>query len=139
VPFVAAPAKSGAWRDRWLASGEREGHPARIGAVTETGQPDDWLTAIANGCGVALAPQSAARYYACPGITYRPVTGVSPSRVGVAWPPDADTNPVVQDFVRCCLDTQPTNGDREASATGHNDARQTPRNQARRDGSRREP
>jgi DNA-binding transcriptional LysR family regulator len=106
-PFVAAPAETGAWRDWWLATGEREGHPARIGAVTETGQPDDWLTAIANGCGVALAPQSAARYYARPGITYRPVTGVSPSQVGVAWPPDADTNPVVQDFVRCCLDNKP--------------------------------
>jgi DNA-binding transcriptional LysR family regulator len=106
-PFVAAPAETGAWRDWWLATGEREGHPARIGAVTETGQPDDWLTAIANGCGVALAPQSAARYYARPGIAYRPVTGVSPSQVGVAWPPDADTNPVVQDFVRCCLDNKP--------------------------------
>ena len=106
-PFVAAPAETGAWRDWWLATGEREGRPARIGAVTETGQPDDWLTAIANGYGVALAPQSATRYYAHPGITYRPVTGVSPSQAGVAWPPDADTNPVVNDFVRCCLDNKP--------------------------------
>jgi DNA-binding transcriptional LysR family regulator len=106
-PFVAAPAETGAWRDWWLAAGEREGHPVRIGAVTETGQPDDWLTAIANGDGVALAPESAARYYARPGIIYRPVTGVSPSRVGVAWPPDADTNPVIADFIRCCLDTKP--------------------------------
>jgi DNA-binding transcriptional LysR family regulator len=55
-PFVAAPAETGAWRDWWLAAGEREGHPVRIGAVTETGQPDDWLTAIANGYSVALAP-----------------------------------------------------------------------------------
>jgi DNA-binding transcriptional LysR family regulator len=54
------------------------------------------------GYGVALAPESAARYYAHPGIAYRPVTGVSPSRVGVAWPPAADANPVIQDFVRCC-------------------------------------
>jgi DNA-binding transcriptional LysR family regulator len=106
-PFVAAPAETGWWRDWWLAAGEREGHPVRIGAVTETGQPDDWLTAIANGYGIALAPESAARYYARPGITYRPVTGVSPSQVGVAWPPDADTNPVVQDFIRCCLDNKP--------------------------------
>ncbi|MPZ85582.1 MAG: LysR family transcriptional regulator [Actinophytocola sp.] len=106
-PFVAAPAETGWWRDWWLAAGEREGHPVRIGAVTETGQPDDWLTAIANGHGVALAPQSAARYYARPGITYRPVTGISPSQVGVAWPPDADTNPVICDFVRCCLDNRP--------------------------------
>jgi DNA-binding transcriptional LysR family regulator len=101
-PFVAAPAETGSWRDWWLATGEREGHPVRIGAVTDSGQPDDWLTAIANGYGVALAPESAARYYAHPGIAYRPVTGVSPSQVGVAWPPAADANPVIQDFVRCC-------------------------------------
>ncbi|HEX4657705.1 MAG TPA: LysR family transcriptional regulator [Streptosporangiaceae bacterium] len=104
-PFVAATAETGWWRDYWLATGEREGHPVRIGAVTD--QPDAWLTAIANGYGVALTPESAARYYARPGITYRPVTGVSPSQVGVAWPPANDTNPVVQDFVHCCLDNKP--------------------------------
>src|SRR5216683_6622308 len=104
-PFVAAPAETGWWRDYWLATGEREGHPVRIGAVTN--QPDTWLTAIANGYGVALTPESAARYYARPGITYRPVTCVSPSQVGVAWPPANDTNPVVQDFIRCCLDNRP--------------------------------
>ena len=106
-PFVAAPAETGAWRDWWLATDEREGHPVRIGAVTQTGQPDDWMTAIANGYGVALAPESGARYYARPGITYRPVTGISASEVAIAWPPDADTNPVIQDFVRCCLDSKP--------------------------------
>ncbi|TMR88336.1 LysR family transcriptional regulator [Nonomuraea basaltis] len=101
-PFVAAPLGTGRWRDYWLATDEREGHPPRIGAVTD--QPDDWLNAIANGYGIALAPQSAARFYARPGIVYRPVTGVSPSQVGVAWAPSADANPLVQDFVRCCLD-----------------------------------
>ncbi|MFL4904048.1 LysR family transcriptional regulator [Streptomyces sp. MMS24-I2-30] len=100
-PFVAAPPESGAWRDYWLAAGEREGHPVRVGSVTDL--PDDWLSAIANGYGIALAPESAARYYARPGIVYRPVSGVSPSRVGVAWAPADDTNPVVQDFVRSCL------------------------------------
>jgi DNA-binding transcriptional LysR family regulator len=106
-PFVAAPAETGWWRDWWLATDEREGHPVHIGAVTETGQPDDWLTAIASGYGVAFAPESATRYYARPDIVYRPVTGVSPSRVGVAWPPAADNDPVVQDFVRCCLANRP--------------------------------
>jgi DNA-binding transcriptional LysR family regulator len=105
-PFVAATAETGWWRDYWLATGERQGHPVRVGAVTD--QPETWLTAIANGDGIALVPESAARYYARPGITYRPVTGVSPSQVGVAWPPANDTNPVVQDFVRCCLDNKPT-------------------------------
>jgi DNA-binding transcriptional LysR family regulator len=102
-PFVAAPPETGWWRDWWLGAEEREGHPVRIGAVTSSGQPDDWLTAIANGHGIALAPESAARYYARPGVIYRPVIGVSPSQVGVAWPLTADASPAVQDFVRCCL------------------------------------
>src|SRR5215470_6082199 len=104
-PFVAAPTETGFWRDYWLATSERQGHPVRIGSVTD--QPDTYLTAIANGDGIALVPESAARYYARPGITYRPVTGVSPSQVGVAWAPANDANPVVQDFVRCCLDNRP--------------------------------
>ncbi|MFI9202545.1 LysR family transcriptional regulator [Streptomyces sp. NPDC053048] len=99
-PFVAAPPETGRWRDHWLAADERDGRPVRIGAVTE--HPDDWLSAIANGYGVALAPESSARFYARPGITYRPVNGVSPSRVGVAWAPADDSNPVVRAFVRCC-------------------------------------
>lgn len=100
-PFVAAPVETGRWRDYWLAADERDGRPVRVGAVTE--HPDEWLSAIANGYGIALAPRSAARFYARPGVTYRPVTGVSSSRVGVAWAPSADADPVVQDFVRCCL------------------------------------
>jgi DNA-binding transcriptional LysR family regulator len=104
-PFVAAPPESGRWREFWLATDEREGHPVRVGAVTD--QPDDWLSAIANGYGIALAPASAARFYARPGIAYRPVSGVSPSQVGVAWAGADDTDPVVQDFVRCCLDSGP--------------------------------
>ncbi|MEV7341750.1 LysR family transcriptional regulator [Streptomyces sp. NPDC093544] len=103
-PFVAALPESGWWRDYWLATDERDGHPVRIGAVTD--QPDDWLSAIANGYGVALAPESAARFYARPGIVYRPVSGVSPSRVGIAWAPADDSDPVVQAFVRCCLDNR---------------------------------
>ncbi|MCM2416902.1 LysR family transcriptional regulator [Streptomyces sp. RKAG293] len=115
-PFVAAPTESGWWRDHWLATDERDGHPVRIGAVTD--QPDDWLSAIANGYGVALAPESAARFYARPGVSYRPVSGVSPSQVGVAWAPADDTDPVIQDFVRCCLDTRPPNATTGGSAGG---------------------
>ncbi|MFG3437656.1 LysR family transcriptional regulator [Nonomuraea sp. NPDC047897] len=105
-PFVAAPPETGRWRDYWLAADEREGNPVRVGAVTD--QPDEWLSAIANGYGVALAPASAARFYARPGVVYRPVSGVSPSHVGVAWAPADDTDPVVRDFVRCCTDSRPT-------------------------------
>ncbi|MFB6556382.1 LysR family transcriptional regulator [Streptomyces sp. NPDC056405] len=103
-PFVAAPPETGRWREYWLAADERDGHPVRVGAVTE--QPDDWLSAIANGYGIALAPESAARFYTRPGVVHRPVTGVSPTSVGVAWAPADDDNPVVQDFVRCCRETR---------------------------------
>jgi DNA-binding transcriptional LysR family regulator len=103
-PFVAAPAETGAWRDFWLATDELGGQPPRVGAVPATAQPDDWLSAIANGDGVALAPESATRFYTRPGVVYRPVSGVSPSQVAVAWSPAADADPVVRDFVRSCLD-----------------------------------
>jgi len=105
-PYVAAPAETGEWRDYWLAAGERDGRPPRVGAVTE--HPDDWLSAIANGYGIALAPASAARFYARPGVVYRPVTGVAPSRVGVAWAPAADADPVVREFVRHCREAVAT-------------------------------
>ncbi|MVU75893.1 LysR family transcriptional regulator [Nocardia sp. ET3-3] len=100
-PFVAAPPETGAWRDYWLAADEREGHPIRIGAVAD--RTDDWLNAIANGYGIALAPESSTRFFARPGIVYRPLTGVTPTRVGVAWRPAQDADPVVADFLRSCL------------------------------------
>ncbi|MFD9084460.1 LysR family transcriptional regulator [Streptomyces erythrochromogenes] len=81
-PFVAAGAETGAWREHWLAAAEREGHPVRVGAVTS--RPDEWLGAVAGGC-VALAPASAAHFYSHPGVVFRPVRGVPPSRVGLAW------------------------------------------------------
>ncbi|MFI5547798.1 LysR substrate-binding domain-containing protein [Streptomyces sp. NPDC051815] len=80
-PFVAAGAETGAWREHWLAAEERGGHPVRVGAVTS--RPDEWLGAVAGGC-VALAPASAAHFYSHPDVVFRPVRGVSPSRVGLA-------------------------------------------------------
>jgi len=74
-PFVAAPTETDWWRDWWLAVGEREDHPVRIGAVTETGQPDDWLTAIAYDEGIALAPASA--------TTHAPTSPTGPSQASV--------------------------------------------------------
>jgi len=100
-PVVAAPRETGSWSDYWVAMEERKGHPIRIGAVTE--HPDDWLSAIANGYGIAFPPASSARFYSRPGIVYRPLIGISPSQVAIAWAPAADGDPVVKDFVHCCL------------------------------------
>ena len=103
-PVIVAPALKGTWRDHWLATSERDGREVRIGAVTE--QPDEFLSAIANGYGIALVPASTARFFARPGVVYVPVTGVSPSEVGVAWLPDAGE--AAADFVRCCLEVTPS-------------------------------
>ncbi|MDN3239717.1 LysR family transcriptional regulator [Glycomyces tritici] len=96
-PFIAAPGATGAFRDHWIAAEARGGRPVRIGAVTE--HPDDWLSAIANGDGIALAPDSAARYYARPDIVYREVTGITPSTVALAWPKAASPTPALADFI----------------------------------------
>ncbi|MGA5251532.1 LysR family transcriptional regulator [Streptomyces sp. NRRL F-5527] len=83
-PFVAAGAETGAWRDHWLGAEDRDDeHPVRVGAVTS--RPDEWLGAVAGG-NVALAPASAARFYAHPDVVFRPVRGLSPTRVGLARP-----------------------------------------------------
>ena len=96
-PFVAAPESTGTFRDHWLEIEARGGRPVRIGAVTEL--PDDWLSAIAAGDGIAIAPESAARFYARPDIAYRPVTGVTPSTVALAWPKGAARSGALADFV----------------------------------------
>ena len=54
-------------------------------------------------------------FYARQGITYRPVTDISPSQVGVAWAPAADSNPIVHDFVPCYLDSRPPQHDQTSS------------------------
>ncbi|MFI6283923.1 LysR family transcriptional regulator [Streptomyces sp. NPDC051018] len=100
-PFVAVPADAEGWRDYWLATEEREGHPVRIGAVAHN--PDEWLNAIAQGQGISLTPEATARFYQRPDVVYRPVTGVSPSRVGVAWARTEETDAAVDAFVRSCL------------------------------------
>lgn len=56
------------------------------------------MQAILTGHGLSLAFTSAARYYAPPGITYRPIARLPPSTVGVAHRHDT-RNPAVDDFV----------------------------------------
>jgi hypothetical protein len=66
---------------------------------------------VGKGCGLdQIQPQRRGqvpevRQPVAQGITYRPVTGVSPSEVCVAWPPASEADPVLQDFVACCLES----------------------------------
>ncbi|MDJ0466587.1 LysR family transcriptional regulator [Streptomyces sp. H27-C3] len=100
-PFVATPPESGWWREYWLASDERGGRPVRVGGVARN--PDEWLAAIASGYGISLTPAATARFYRRPDVVYRPVTGVSPSQVAVAWRPAGQQSAAVEDFISSCL------------------------------------
>ncbi|WP_067532794.1 LysR family transcriptional regulator [Nocardia crassostreae] len=100
-PFVASPPESGWWRDFWIGLDARPADTAVIGAIAHS--TDEWLTAIANGFGLSFTPAASARYYPRPGIAYRPVRGIGPSRVAAAWPACADADPVVGEFIRCCV------------------------------------
>jgi DNA-binding transcriptional LysR family regulator len=86
-------------------SGHRRtpGPPGHIGAEPTEANPTP-ITAIANGSGIALVPQSAARYYAAPASPTGP-SGVSPARSACQSP--ITTANHRQGFRRCCLDNKP--------------------------------
>lgn len=109
-PFVAAPPESGAWRDFWIGADSRPPETVVVGALAHN--TDEWLTAIGNGFGISFTPASSARYYPRPGVEYRPVTGIGPMVVGVAWPAVADSNPLVHSFVDCCTAATHADGPR---------------------------
>ncbi|WP_280366493.1 LysR family transcriptional regulator [Nocardia wallacei] len=109
-PFVAAPPESGAWRDFWIGADSRPPETVVVGALAHN--TDEWLTAIGNGFGISFTPASSARYYPRPGVEYRPVTGIGPMVVGVAWPAVADSNPLVHSFIDCCAAATHADGPR---------------------------
>ena len=56
---------------------------------------------------MSLAPAASTRFYAQPGVAYRPINGLPPSLVAIAHRHDT-RNPAIDDFVRACLEiTQP--------------------------------
>jgi DNA-binding transcriptional LysR family regulator len=100
-PWVVLPAAAGPARDFWLAADARAGRPARIGAEVST--PDETFEAIASGHGVHLLAAGNAVIYARPGITCRPVRGLSPCELAVAWR-SGDDRPAVGAFVAACAE-----------------------------------
>jgi DNA-binding transcriptional LysR family regulator len=94
--FVALPPEAGALRDHWLALEDRGGHPVRIGAEARTA--DEAFEAVATGHGVVLLAQGNVSVYARPGIVCRPVLGVQPSQLAIAWRRD-DHRAAVREFV----------------------------------------
>jgi DNA-binding transcriptional LysR family regulator len=92
-PFLALPASAGPLRDYWLVAEARGGRPARIGA--EIANTDETVEALIAGLGVCLLSAGNAPNVARPGIAIRPITGVAPSRLVLAWRRD-DRGPLLR-------------------------------------------
>jgi hypothetical protein len=56
------------------------------------------VSVVATGSGIVILPLSVARLHHRKDVVHRPVQGVSPSRVGLAWRVD-DDDPRIEDFI----------------------------------------
>jgi DNA-binding transcriptional LysR family regulator len=99
-PFVALPASAGSAREFWLGSDARGGKPANV--ALEVNSPDETFEAVASGLGVHLLAAGNADIYARPGVVCRPVDGLSPCELAVAWRED-DARAEVRAFVAACV------------------------------------
>jgi DNA-binding transcriptional LysR family regulator len=100
-PFIALPESTGSLRDYWLAVDAREGHPVRIGAVVHG--PEEAVAALDRGLGVALIAAGNAEIYRRPEFVVRPVRGLPPGELAIAWRA-GDPRPEVRDFVLSCVE-----------------------------------
>jgi DNA-binding transcriptional LysR family regulator len=100
-PFVALPAEAGPLRDHWLALDDRGAHPVKIGAEASTA--DEAFEAVATGQGVVLLAEGNAGVYERPGIVCRPVVGVQPCQLAVAWRRD-EKRSAVREFVGAAVE-----------------------------------
>ncbi len=98
-PFLALPERAGPLRDHWLAVEARGGRPPRIGA--EIASTDETYEALVDGRGVCLVAAGNAPLITLGGVITRPVRGIGPSRLALAWRA-GDTRPLVLDYARAC-------------------------------------
>src|SRR5580700_5969484 len=98
-PFLALPPSAGPLRDFWLALDARGGRPARIGA--EIASTDETYEALMDGQGICLLAAGNAPPIALEGVITRPVRGLSPSQLALAWR-KGDHRPLIHDYARAC-------------------------------------
>ncbi|SDK50811.1 LysR family transcriptional regulator [Nonomuraea jiangxiensis] len=95
-PFIALPAAAGPLRDYWLGRDARDDEPV-VGVTAHT--PEEVFEAVTGGLGVVLVAEGNAALYDRPGLVYRPVTGLPPAELAIAWR-EGDGRPQVAAFVR---------------------------------------
>ncbi|MFJ3640147.1 LysR substrate-binding domain-containing protein [Streptomyces sp. NPDC090108] len=98
-PFLALPESAGVLRDYWLALDARDGRPPRIGA--EIASTEETYEALVDGRGVCLLASGNTPLVSLGGVVTRPVRGISPSRLALAWRTE-DRRLLVLDYVQAC-------------------------------------
>jgi DNA-binding transcriptional LysR family regulator len=101
-PIVAAPESAGGWRDYWIASAYRHQQPARVVAEAATFEAE--FTAVAQGKGISITVETAARYFRRPGVVFIPIVDAPPCSVSLAWPRKG-AGPAVARFVRLAAES----------------------------------
>jgi len=96
-PWITTAAQDPLWQAHALPIAQQDGPDASV----VVGTLDEFLEAVIAGRGVGLAPASAARLYARPGVAFVEVADAEPSVGALAWRREAaDANPTVAEFVR---------------------------------------
>jgi len=83
-PWVVSAGPDAAYQRFALAIDDRAGRAPVLGPTVRN--IDEHLEVVLAHRAVGLAPASAARYYARPGITYVPVPDAQPSVCALSWP-----------------------------------------------------
>ncbi|RVX45285.1 LysR family transcriptional regulator [Nonomuraea polychroma] len=94
-PFIALPAAAGPLRDFWLGLDARDDEPV-VGVTANT--PEEVFEAVTSGLGVVLVAEGNAALYNRPGMVYRPVAGLPPGELAIAWR-GGDKSPQVAAFI----------------------------------------
>jgi DNA-binding transcriptional LysR family regulator len=84
LDLLQDPAAVPEWRTERLRQGLA---PAPAGDTPRPRAVEEKLEHVAAGRGVAVLPASTARFYQRPDVIYRPVTGLAPNEVVLAWVP----------------------------------------------------
>lgn len=94
-PFIALPTSAGPRRDYWLG---REARPDEPVVAMTVSTAEEAFEAVISGVGVVLVAEGNAQLYKRPGAVYRPVTGLPPGELAIAWRRN-DKRPQVMAFV----------------------------------------
>jgi DNA-binding transcriptional LysR family regulator len=100
-PIVAAPQSAGTWRDYWIAAEYRLATPATV--VAEAATFESEFNTVAQGVGLSITVETAARYYRRPGVRFIPICDAPPCTVALAWLP-GEHPPAMWQFLEVARD-----------------------------------